>query len=428
MKDERLRHRRPKDVFADKPTLISERRTVNAAGLERNVIKIGVAAALKRPYGIASLRGAEMAAKEINEAGGVMGAKIQLFSSDTEATAPKATEAIEKLYYADKVDTVVGAYSSEEATAFQEQAAKLRINILFHGTTSILDKKYKENPEKYKYYWNYIAADFHYVDYVRDYQLNYLVDILKKQLRLDKVNVAVVTDVALWTEIMHGGFQEAVRAHRDCNLVYNGKIARDAVDFTAELTELRSKNAQLILVAMGYAAGYTYVKQAYDVKLPAIMAGMNVLSWSVSDFIKAVGKDAAAYNANLCYNTLPTTPNTTRLIKEYERVYGGAPHMDVGATYNGVKAYAKAVEIAKSLDHEKVRMALGKVRLPEIQSWNCKEFWFDDSHRIHVSSANGLIFYTYQFNPEGGVNIVAPPEYKTGDVFIPPWMPQAWKK
>jgi hypothetical protein len=31
----------------------------------------------------------------------------------------------------------VGVYSSQEATAFQEQSAKLKINIIFHGTTSI---------------------------------------------------------------------------------------------------------------------------------------------------------------------------------------------------------------------------------------------------------------------------------------------------
>ena len=55
------------------------------------------------------------------------------------------------------------------------------------------------------------------------------------------------------------------------------------------------------------------------------MAGMNVLSWCIDDFVKAVGKDAAAYNTNLCYNSLPTTPHTHKLIKAYERVYGGFP-------------------------------------------------------------------------------------------------------
>jgi ABC-type branched-subunit amino acid transport system substrate-binding protein len=49
---------------------------VAAQKLERSVIKIGVVVALKRSYGIASVRGAEMAAKEFNDAGGVLGAKI----------------------------------------------------------------------------------------------------------------------------------------------------------------------------------------------------------------------------------------------------------------------------------------------------------------------------------------------------------------
>jgi branched-chain amino acid transport system substrate-binding protein len=399
-----------------------------ASALERDVIKIGVAASIKRPYGEASVRGAAMAAKEINDRGGVLRAKIQLFSADTEATAPKATEAIEKLYYTDKVDTIVGAYSSEEATAFQEESAKLKLNIVFHGTTSILDKKYKADPEKYKYYWNYIPSDLNYIDHVRDQQLNLFVTTIKKQLGLDRVNIGVVTDVALWTETMHGGYQDAVKARPDCGLVYTGKIGRDAVDFSAELTEIRTKGVQLILTAMGYSAGYTFVKQAYDVKLPAMISGMNVLSWGASDFLKAVGVDAGAYNSSLGAYSLPTTPHTAKLVQLYDRIYGGVSHMDVGTTYNGVKAYAKAVEIAGSLDHDKVQNALKKVRLPESESWNCKEFWFDDTHRVHISEKDGMILYTYQFTPTGTVNILIPAEYKKGDSLIPPWMVNYWKK
>jgi hypothetical protein len=96
--------------------------------------------------------------------------------------------------------------------------------------------------------------------------------------------------------------------------------------------------------------------------------------------------------------------------------------MDVGATYNGVKAYAKAVETAKSLDHAKVQTALGWVRLPENESWNSKGSRFGENQRVHISPTDGLIFYTYQFTEAGGVNIVAPAEYKTGEVLIPSWV------
>jgi branched-chain amino acid transport system substrate-binding protein len=399
-----------------------------AQTLERGSIKIGVAAALKRPYGIASLRGAEMAVKEINDAGGVLKAKISIVSADTEATAPKATEAIEKLFFSDKVDAIFGAYSSEEATAFQEQSAKLKLNTIFHGTTHILDKKYNANPEKYKYYWNYEPSDIQFAEYVVQYQLPLLVDGLKKGLGISKVNVAVFTDVALWTEAMDGIYIEGVKARPDCNLVYTGKVSRDAVDFTAELTEMRKKEVQLVIMACGYAAGYSLTKQAYGVRFPAIFCGMNTLAWSTSDFLKAAGADAAAYVATNGFGTLPTTPNTVKLLKLYEKTYGGSPHLDVGITYNGVKSYAKAVATGQSLDQNKVSEQMRKVRLPENECWGAKAFWFEDNHRLRVNPKDGLIQYTYQYNTKGGISMLLPEEFKTGDFLIPPWMEKAWKK
>lgn len=398
-----------------------------APALERKMIRIGVAAALKKPFGVAALRGAEMATKEINDAGGVLGSKIQLFSGDTEAIAPKATEVIEKLYYSDKVDAVVGAYSSEEATAFQEESAKLKINILFQGTTRLLDEKYNGNPEKYKFGWNYTPNDLAFIKYVKDYQLNLFVSALKKGLGLDKVNLAVITDQSLATEKIHIEWQNAVNAHPDCKLVYTGKVSRDAVDFTGEVTEMRNKKVQLILWYLGYSAGYPFVKQIYNIKLPVMTFGSNFLSWSISDYFKAVGTDAAAYSSTFCFNAHPTTPHTIKLLKKYEQAYGGTPHLSTGLAYNGVKAYCKAVEVARSLDQEKVQKVLEKQKLPESESWNCKAFWFD-KHRVHVSPTDGLIMYTFQITPTGTTNIAHPTEYKTGDILISPLMAEAWKK
>jgi hypothetical protein len=80
------------------------------------------------------------------------------------------------------------------------------------------------------------------------------------------------------------------------------------------------------------------------------------------------------------------------------------------------------------LDHSKVQKALESLRLPESESWGCKEFRFDENHRIHVSPTDGMIFFTYQFSPSGGANILDPPKYKTSDVLIPPWVVKQWKK
>ena len=396
--------------------------------LERGIIKIGVAGPLKKSFGMAILRGAEMATKEINDAGGVLGSQIRLFPADSEGTAPKATEVIEKLYYADKVDVIVGAYTSEEGTAFQEQSAKLKINTLYHGTAHMLDKKFKSDPEKYKYSWTYVVSDLHGAEYALSHQYELLISSIKKQVGLEKVNVAVISDMALWTEGFHAKNMDYIKRRPDCNLVYVGRTGRDAVDFTAELTELRAKDVQLIIFTTGFSAGYSFVKQAHDIRIPSMITGTNLLSWSIDDFIKAVGIDAAAYNSTNCFMTLPTTPHTATLIETYKKVYGGHPLLDVGLAYNGVKAYLKAVEGARSLDHGKVQKAIEKLRLPEGETWGCKEFRFDDNHRVHVSPTDGLIFFTYQFTSSGGANILHPPEYKKGDIVVPPWVIKRWKK
>ncbi len=92
------------------------------------------------------------------------------------------------------------------------------------------------------------------------------------------------------------------------------------------------------------------------------------------------------------------------------------------------KAYAEAVETAKSLNHDRVQKALEKVRLPESQSWSCKEFWFIDTHSLRVSQKDGIILSTYQFTPAGDVKMLEPEYCKTGEVVIPPWMIAEWKK
>jgi len=68
------------------------------------------------------------------------------------------------------------------------------------------------------------------------------------------------------------------------------------------------------------------------------------------------------------------------------------------------------------------------VRLPESEAWGAKEFRFDEAHRVHVSQQDGMIIYSYQYMPDGKVALLAPAEYRTGDLALPPYMVEAWKK
>lgn len=83
-------------------------------------IKIGFPIPLSGPtavYGKPVLAGAEMAVKEINDNGGVLGRKIELLSRDSKASADEAVRLARELIIKDSVDFLAGTLTSAEAPA-----------------------------------------------------------------------------------------------------------------------------------------------------------------------------------------------------------------------------------------------------------------------------------------------------------------------
>ena len=80
-----------------------------------DTIKIGVNFELSgdvATYGEANVQGIEMAAEEINQAGGIDGKQIELVKYDTKSDAAEATTLATKLMTQDKVITVIGPATS----------------------------------------------------------------------------------------------------------------------------------------------------------------------------------------------------------------------------------------------------------------------------------------------------------------------------
>ena len=78
---------------------------------EDGTIKLGLVAPMSGPnarYGAFSMRGAEMAAKEINGAGGVGGRKINVMPVDSQGTPVEGVSATRRLIDKDQVDYIIG--------------------------------------------------------------------------------------------------------------------------------------------------------------------------------------------------------------------------------------------------------------------------------------------------------------------------------
>lgn len=100
---------------------------------ELGEIKIGIIAPLTGDaaiYGSPLKKGIDLAKDEINEAGGINGAKISLYYEDSQANSNTAVFAFNKLAEVDKVSSVIGDMFSQPTLAIAELAQKKGIVLL----------------------------------------------------------------------------------------------------------------------------------------------------------------------------------------------------------------------------------------------------------------------------------------------------------
>src|SRR5690606_34120566 len=105
--------------------------TLTAGAEAADPIKVGVTITQSPPgsvvQGTQVKDGLEVAAKIINDAGGVDGRKIELVIEDTQGLPEKARAAVEKLATRDKVAAITGEHQSSAALAGIEVAHRYKI-------------------------------------------------------------------------------------------------------------------------------------------------------------------------------------------------------------------------------------------------------------------------------------------------------------
>jgi branched-chain amino acid transport system substrate-binding protein len=113
--------------------LIGLRMGLTDAWAEDGSIRLGIVAPMSGPnarYGSFSLRGAQMAAQEINDAGGVGGRKITVIPGDSQGTPVEGVSATRRLIDLDKADFIIGDVSSSVTLAMQPVAEDAGVLLL----------------------------------------------------------------------------------------------------------------------------------------------------------------------------------------------------------------------------------------------------------------------------------------------------------
>jgi branched-chain amino acid transport system substrate-binding protein len=324
----------------------------SAAGVqEGEQIKIGVIGPMKYVQGISHWNAALMAAEEINAKGGVQVGdkkmKIQLVKADSNEflSITDAANAMERLLTVHKVDFVVGGFRGEAVLVMQDIAMEHK--TIFIGCGAALNElctRVAEDYDFYKYWFRESPFNGGYLVRTSFIHLDYVADILKRELNIPKLKVAVVAEKAMWAD----GFVGLTKIYvtgKGMELAGVWRPSPVATDVTAELTAIQRSGAHIIFTIFSSLVGIPFARQAGELKIPAVQTGINVEASKDGFWEATQGHGAYVMTSATFCRGVENNENTKAFVEGYYKRYGETPTY-TAATY-GVIRYGLVPSIEK---------------------------------------------------------------------------------
>jgi branched-chain amino acid transport system substrate-binding protein len=325
---------------------------------EGDVIKIGIIGPMNEVQGEDHWNGAKMAAKSINDAGGVkVGDKqmiIELVKADSNETRSPTDAAIamDRLVNLNKVDFVLGGFRSEGVMAMQPVAMEAKKIFIGCGAASAgLNAPVNADYEKNKYWFRGAPFNSNFLIKTAMIHLETVADLMKKELGIKSPKIAIIIEKAAWADAMSKAIGGMCKAKGYDNVGF-WSPSPNATDVSSELSLVQRADPDIIFTILSGPVGIPVVKQANELGIPAMMVGINVESQD-ENFPKTTGggneylHGLSTYARNVEQNEL-----TKPFLEGYINKYGKMPSYTAD-TYSMIKyVLVPVIEEAGSLDPE----------------------------------------------------------------------------
>jgi branched-chain amino acid transport system substrate-binding protein len=323
-------------------------------------IRIGASLAQTGVYaalGQNQLRGYQLCVKHVNDRGGVLGRKLELVLYDDESDPATAARLYEKLITQDKVDLVLGPYSSPISETVADVNEKYRMPMVAPGAaaTSIYRKGRR-----------FIFGVLPHAET----RLGGLIDLAAKK-GLKSVAVINVDDLA-----RRAGAEGTIELARKKGLqiVFTEAYSPGTTDFSLILSKVRAANPDVLAGSTRFEDAVALTRQMklsnVNPKMYGLTIGVDTLK-----FYEALGRDA-----EFVYGVTPWVPELVELragglipiarqypgarefVESYKREYPGADSSyHAAAGYGGCEILVEAIRRTGSLEGEKLREAILKI-------------------------------------------------------------------
>ncbi len=327
-----------------------------------NVIRIGSAISFTGKHsrsGKLYIDSYKLAVETINKKGGIRVGnkkfKLKLIFYDDKSDATESSKLIEKLIGKDKVDFLLGPYSSGITIPDSLISRRYRIPMIEGGGASgkIFTKHNKYIFGLLPKAGEYFKSTLEYLRTVKPAPES--IAILYAD---DKFDISVGEGTKRIAEKM--GFK----------ILIFEKFSEGQSDFTSVLTKIKDRDPEVILVGGHTEEALNITQQLKELDINPKMLSLTV-GPSESDFRKALGKDSdyifgvASWSPQMKFKGFIFN-NTTEFIKIFKNKFKYDPDYHNAAGIACVSVLKYAIEKAGTLDREKVREALTRSDLKTI--------------------------------------------------------------
>jgi len=313
-------------------------------------VRIGASLSLTGTYaklGNYQHEGYKLCAKQANERAGLLGRKIEMVVYDDQSTPATAVRLYEKLITEDKVEAIMGPYSSpvSEAAANVTEKYKKVMVMPLAATTSI----FKRPPDKKRYYIFMVLTP-------AEVYLEGLIDIaVKRGLK----TIAVINEDTLFTKTAAAGAVDLAKK-RGLQVVFQEAYPKGNQEFTGLLTKLRAVNPDVLAASTYFDDAVAITRQMKELNVNPKMYGLTV-GGDLPEF-----QDLLKQNADYIYGVTQWEPSLSypgnrEFVEAYKKEFGREPAYFSTAGYAGCVIYLEAVKRAGTLDADKVRDVLLKL-------------------------------------------------------------------
>ncbi|PYM57823.1 MAG: hypothetical protein DMD77_10655 [Candidatus Rokuibacteriota bacterium] len=311
-------------------------------------LKIGASLSLTGTYakpGTYQKEGYEICADELNAKGGLLGRKVEFVMYDDQSSTQTAQRLYEKLITEDKVEAVMGPYSSaitESVAGISEKYKKVMVSPLA-ATTSIFR-------QGRKYIFMVISP--------AEFYLEGLVDMgAKRGLK----TIAIVNEDTLFPKATVVGTEELAKK-RGLQVVLREAYPKGNTDFSALLVKIKAVNPDIIAAATYFDDAVAITRQMKELNVNPKMFGVTV-GGDIPEFHTLLKQNAEYVYGSTQWDEVLPYPGQKEFLSAYQKKFKHEPSYHAAAGYAGCLIYAEGVKRAKSLDADLVRAELLKLKI-----------------------------------------------------------------